>query len=253
MHELPFDSDRRRMTLVYDEARGEHAFTKGAPEVVVERAVADRALSTAALPGLRRASACSPSPTRVDDPGSLGRVGRARLALVGVIALHDPLRARPEPSPTRAARGSPSGCSPATILRPHRRSDARSGSPTRRSSPARRPRTKLALVEELQESGEIVAVTGDGVNDAPALRRADVGVAMGMSGTEAAREAAAIVLTDDDFATIVAAVGEGRRIGDNIRKFVAFLLSANFGEVLVFAVAIVAGSASRSRSSRCCS
>ncbi len=103
------------------------------------------------------------------------------------------------------------------------------------------PADKLALVQALQESGEIVAVTGDGVNDAPALRRADVGVAMGMSGTEAAREASAIVLTDDDFATIVAAVGEGRRIGDNIRKFVAFLLSANFGEVLVFAVAVSAG------------
>jgi P-type Ca2+ transporter type 2C len=103
------------------------------------------------------------------------------------------------------------------------------------------PADKLRLVTELQEEGEVVAVTGDGVNDAPALRRADVGVAMGRSGTEAARSAAAIVLTDDDFATIVAAVEEGRRIGDNIRKFVAFLLSANFGEVLVFVAAVIAG------------
>jgi Ca2+-transporting ATPase len=103
------------------------------------------------------------------------------------------------------------------------------------------PAEKLRIVEREQAKGEVVAVTGDGVNDAPALRRADVGVAMGRSGTEAAREAADIVLTDDDFATIVAAIREGRAIADNIRKFVAFLLSANLGEVALFAVAIPAG------------
>jgi magnesium-transporting ATPase (P-type) len=100
---------------------------------------------------------------------------------------------------------------------------------------------KLRLVERRQAEGETVAVTGDGVNDAPALRRADVGVAMGRGGTEAAREASDLVLTNDDFATIVAAIREGRAITDNIRKFVAFLVSANFGEVILFGIAILAG------------
>ena len=103
------------------------------------------------------------------------------------------------------------------------------------------PADKLRLVEVLQASGHVVAVTGDGINDTPALRRADVGVAMGMSGTEAAREAAEIVLTDDDFSTIVRAVHEGRRIDENVRKFVAFLLSANLGEVILFGIAVLAG------------
>jgi Ca2+-transporting ATPase len=103
------------------------------------------------------------------------------------------------------------------------------------------PAHKLHLVEALQREGEVVAVTGDGINDAPALRRADVGVAMGRSGTEAARESADVVLTDDDFATILAAIREGRRIADNVRNFVAFLLSANLGEVVLFAVAVLAG------------
>jgi magnesium-transporting ATPase (P-type) len=103
------------------------------------------------------------------------------------------------------------------------------------------PEDKLRLVESRQAAGEVVAVTGDGVNDAPALRRADVGVSMGRGGTEAAREASDLVLTNDDFATIIAAIREGRAIADNIRKFVAFLLSANLGEVVLFAVAILAG------------
>ena len=103
------------------------------------------------------------------------------------------------------------------------------------------PEEKLRLVERRQAEGEIVAVTGDGVNDSPALRRADVGVAMGRSGTEAAREASDLVLTNDDFATIIAAIREGRTITDNIRKFVAFLLSANLGEVVMFTIAILAG------------
>lgn len=103
------------------------------------------------------------------------------------------------------------------------------------------PEDKLRIVEALKQAGEVVAVTGDGVNDAPALKRADIGVAMGQRGTETAREAADVVLTDDNFATIIKAVEGGRTIYANITKFVQLLLSENLAEVLFIFLAIVLG------------
>jgi Ca2+-transporting ATPase len=247
VRELPFDPARKRMTLVYEERDGYRAFVKGAPEIIFERAriddgdarVMEEAARQWASEGLR-VLAIAQRP--VSDPHAGEEQLERDLVFLGLVALQDSLRPRAHEAIAEARAAGVrvemlTGDHPLTAQAIGRALDLPEDAIHARITPTQ----KLRLVEGLQAEGEVVAVTGDGVNDAPALRQADVGVAMGRSGTEAAREAADLVLTDDDFATIVAAIREGRAIADNIRKFVAFLLSANLGEVALFAIAIPAG------------
>jgi Ca2+-transporting ATPase len=248
VREVAFQPERKRMTILYEEDGGRRAFVKGAPEVVFERSIVDsderdhleRLAEDWAGEGLRVLAVAERFVDGADD--LTDDELEADLVPLGLVAFHDPLRETAADA-IREARAAGlrvqilTGDHPATARTIARALDVPEESVFARVTPA----DKLRLVEALQEEGEVVAVTGDGVNDSPALRRADVGVAMGRSGTEAAREAADLVLTDDDFSTIVAAIREGRAIADNVRKFVAFLLSANLGEVFLFAVSILAG------------
>ncbi|MEB3196401.1 MAG: HAD-IC family P-type ATPase [Candidatus Sericytochromatia bacterium] len=277
--EIPFDGQRRDMTTLHRRPEGqEWILVKGAPERVFSLVAHEahgagqrlfdlvawtRRTHRLASQGLRVLAVASGE----RDEASLGALERpSGLTLLGLVGLIDP--------PRTGARLAIAGCRRAGIqvkmitgdhavtaeaiarqlgLSEHPRVvegqqlDAREETDlaelARTSEVFARttPEHKLRLVQALQSTGAIVAMTGDGVNDAPALKRADVGVAMGARGTEVAKQAAHVVLADDNFATIVAAVQEGRTVYDNITKVIAWTLPANGGEAFAIIGALLVG------------
>ncbi|MFZ9195489.1 MAG: cation-translocating P-type ATPase [Burkholderiales bacterium] len=275
--ELPFDSVRMRMTTFHAGADGVMAYTKGAPEAVLPRCIGvfnasgveslpraelESTAAAMAADGLRvLALACR----RWDAIPDLNDAEAAEdgLMFIGLVGLMDPPRAE---AAAAVATCLSAGITPVMITGDHpataraiaRRlgiaddgdavitgrelammDDATLASRVLDTRVYARvdPAQKIRVVEALQARGQFVAMTGDGVNDAPALKRADIGVAMGRGGTDVAREAADMVLLDDNFATIVAAVRGGRRIYDNIRRFIKYVLTTNLAEVLLIALA----------------
>ena len=235
---VPFDSAAKRMSI--ERADG-LVYTKGAVETVlplctVGVAGAADAHAQMADRGLR-VLAVAVAPT--DD--------RERGMLLGLIGIADPPRSE---AIDAIAAAREAGIMTVMITGDHpvtARAIARElGIPTTEGGSdfvhARAtPEDKIAIVRRWKAKGEIVAMTGDGVNDAPALREAHIGIAMGRTGTEVTREASDMVLADDNFASIVAAIGEGRAIFDNIRKTLVYLLTGNTAELALMLVAAVAG------------
>ena len=269
--EVSFDSSRKRMSTLHQHEDRCVVFTKGAPEAVIPVCVQQRtAEGTSALDGdavLAEAEALAAEGFRVlalacaerdalTDAVSAQTVERD-LTLLGLVALMDPPReeAKEAVDDCRSAGITPvmiTGDHPGTARAIARRLsiggedaevitgrelDALDDETFARRAEQTRiyarvdPEQKIRIVEALQARGQFCAMTGDGVNDAPALKQADIGVAMGLNGTDVARGASDMVLLDDNFATIVKAVREGRRIFDNIRKFIKYTMTSNSGEI----------------------
>lgn len=258
--EVPFDSDIKRMTTVHKDGEGYRVIVKGALESVLPlcsdsvEEIEEKAhkMATSGLRVLAFAQKHTPECGREES-------WCKDLMFLGLVGLIDPPR---EESAQAVAECKAAGITPLMITGDHpitamaialrigiiendheevitgKRLDTYSDEKlieklkTVRVFSRATPEQKIRIVKILQDQGEYVAMTGDGVNDAPSLKRADIGIAMGITGTDVARKAAHMTLLDDNFATIVKAIREGRRIFDNIKKFIKFALIGNTGEVL---------------------
>lgn len=275
--EIPFSSETKRMTTLHRMPDGFVVYAKGAPEVILDSCgrvltaagclPLDKAARNAMLLAAREMAGKSLRVLAIAGKTAAG-IGDAEngMTFLGLAGMIDP----PRPEAAAAVRtcqeagimvrmitgdhpltaravalevgilgegGVVTGSELEEIGDEELAGEVESKEVYARVSPAH----KLRVVTALQEKGHVVAMTGDGINDAPALKKADIGIAMGITGTDVSREAAAMTLLDDNFASIVAAVEEGRGIFENIRKYLMYLISSNIGEILLMAVAVLSG------------
>jgi Ca2+-transporting ATPase len=240
--EEPFDHLTRRMTTVHRDRDGSWlTVCKGAPEVVLALLPASDLVRRAADAAEELARSGYRVIAVADGEGLPGPTPLTSLDLVGLVAIDDPPRDHARAVVTACKRagirlllvtGDHPGTARAIAQRVGIAPDGADADPEGSTVFSRvRPEEKVAIVRTLQRDGEVVAMIGDGVNDAPALRSADIGVAAGLSGTEVARQAADLVLLDDDLSTVVSAVEEGRRVFANIRSFLLYAVSGGLAEV----------------------
>lgn len=270
--ELPFDAATRMMATQHKSDQGAHVYIKGAPEAVLElcssadQSAMKQAADRMAAAALRVLAVAKVKDAAIDPSAGFAAFG-AKATLLGLVGQMDPPRAEVKDAVEKCRAA---GIRPVMVTGDHKATglaiattlgiavagdeavDGRELARLSETELANRidtisvfarvdPAQKLRIVDAYQKRGHIVAMTGDGVNDAPALVKANVGVAMGITGTAVAKEAAKIVILDDNFATIVAAVEEGRVVYRNIKKTVLHLLSTSAAEVLVLMLALMLG------------
>jgi P-type Ca2+ transporter type 2C len=279
--EFPFTSERKRMTTIHHSVDGFFACSKGAPEVVLASCtheltpqglkifsahdrdlILEHAQKLAADALRMLACAVRPVASSSPDPAE----AESGMAFVGLVGIQDP----PRPEALEAIRTCfTAGIRPVMITGDHastaiavgkelgmlRHGGVLTGQDLTKLTDAElfdrvqrvdvfariSPEHKLRIVQAFLHNGDVVAMTGDGVNDAPALKQADIGVSMGITGTDVSKEASDMILTDDNFATIVEAVREGRSIFENIRKYLVYLFSGNMGAVFALVIALLTG------------
>jgi len=284
VEEIPFDSERKMMTMIRRSKEQYVAYVKGAPDILLQNCSrllvngeevplgqeelkkileVNDSLAKQALRVLGCAYRVMPSLPEKMDASSIEK----DLIFTGLVAMIDPPRSEAIEAMGKCLQA---GIKPVMITGDHKitalaiasemgmlqpGSEALSGEELNNLSQEElekrvekiqvyarvSPEHKLRIVRAWKKKGEVVAMTGDGVNDAPAVKEADIGVAMGITGTDVTKEVSDMVITDDNFASIVAAVEEGRAIYDNIKKFVHYLLSCNLGEIMVMFVASLVG------------